>query len=272
MSSPISGFTAVPNPMMLSFMGSQSFIMMYEAGAAWQYGKRKISAMSNEEFNKLTPLLLLQEHTQLLRSAIPTIQDSMEDMSPLVKTIMVQFGEYIAEAVKAFPAAVQAAVGGGRGELAAFGSAQALVTGAGSGTIPTGQDLVNMLVAAQRKAQEAAQIRKKDFKGPEINRETGEQSEFIRERQILPSPAPHIKERRVSNVSLQSLTIENNRLRVSVDAALSGLRLHLKTKGAFLFRRNLATWNSITTRRQAEVNAAKQKLANFIKMHGSRLR
>ncbi len=60
MSSPISGFTAIPNPQMLAFMPIQSYLMMYFAGSGWQYGKRKISAMSNEEFNKLTPEQLLQ--------------------------------------------------------------------------------------------------------------------------------------------------------------------------------------------------------------------
>ncbi len=158
MSSPISGFTAVPNPMMLSFMGSQSFIMMYEAGSAWQYGKRRISAMSNEEFNKLTPLALLEEHTALLRSAIPTIQKGMEDMSPLIQTIMVQFGTYIAKAIEAFPAAVGAATDISRGKLAAFGTTGALTT-VGNIQNPfspglTGQELVNALVAAQKLAVE----------------------------------------------------------------------------------------------------------------------
>ncbi len=144
-------------------MGSQSFIMMYEAGSAWQYGKRRISALSNEEFNKLTPLSLLQEHSQLLRDAIPDIQKGMEDMSPLIRTIMVQFGEYIAKAIDAFPAAISAATGFNRGSLASVGSSQALVSGssgAGITNLPTGQDLVNMLVAAQNQAKEAAGVSK----------------------------------------------------------------------------------------------------------------
>ncbi len=103
MSSPISGFTAIPNPQMLAFMGAQSFIMMYQAGEGWQYGKRKISAMSNEEFNKLTPNMVLEKQAIVLRQALPTIQKSMDDMTPMISTIIAQYGDFIREAIKALP-------------------------------------------------------------------------------------------------------------------------------------------------------------------------
>ncbi len=111
MSLPISGFTAVPNPQMLSYMMSQSWIMMYAAGGAWQYGKRRISAMSNQEFNALTPINLLKEHTTMLREAIPSIQESLNDMTPLIKTLMEQFGDFIHEALKAIPQTVSNILG-----------------------------------------------------------------------------------------------------------------------------------------------------------------
>jgi len=117
MSLPISGFTAVPNPQMLSYMMSQSWIMMYAAGGAWQYGKRRISAMSNEEFNKLLPIDLLKEHTVMLREAIPTIQQSIQDMTPLINTLMTQFGTFINEAIKAIPQAVTNILGTPGGEF-----------------------------------------------------------------------------------------------------------------------------------------------------------
>ncbi len=60
MSLPISGFTAVPNPMMLSFLATQGFAIMYYGGAGWQFGKRKVSGMSNEEVNNMTPNDFLQ--------------------------------------------------------------------------------------------------------------------------------------------------------------------------------------------------------------------
>ncbi len=51
---PVSGFLPVPLPMMIPFMGAQSLVIGKMFGVGFQYGKRKISAMSNEEFNKLT--------------------------------------------------------------------------------------------------------------------------------------------------------------------------------------------------------------------------
>ncbi len=103
MSSPLSGFTAVPNPQMLAFMGAQSFVMMYQAGEGWQYGKRKISAMSNEDFNKLTPLKLLQNQSAVLRTAIGTIEKSMNDMTPMIRTIIRQYGDFLKEIVAVAP-------------------------------------------------------------------------------------------------------------------------------------------------------------------------
>ncbi len=110
MSLPISGFTAVPNPQMLAFMGAQSFIMMFQAGEGWQYGKRRISAMSNEDFNKLTPLRLLQNQAANLRSSISTIEKSMNDMTPMIGTIVAQYGDFITAIIARLPQVSQQVV------------------------------------------------------------------------------------------------------------------------------------------------------------------
>ncbi len=107
MSSPLSGFTAVPNPQMLAFMGAQSFIMMYQAGEGWQYGKRRISAMSNEEFNKLTPQIVMEKQAVVLRDSLGTIQRSMNDMTPMIRTIIEQYGDFLRETIKAIPQTVE---------------------------------------------------------------------------------------------------------------------------------------------------------------------
>ncbi len=123
MSLPISGFTAVPNPQMLAFMGAQSFIMMQMAGAGWQYGKRKISAMKNEEFNALTVNSLLQKEVADVRQAIPTIIQSMNDMTPMVSEIVKQYGDFILAAVNALVpvAKTLTGTGGQPAPLAEFG-------------------------------------------------------------------------------------------------------------------------------------------------------
>ncbi len=107
MSLPISGFTAVPNPMMLSFLATQGFAIMYYGGAGWQFGKRKVSGMSNEEVNAMTPNDFLQKLHGETRTMVPTMAQGMKDMTPLISTTIEQFGSYIREAIKAFPQALQ---------------------------------------------------------------------------------------------------------------------------------------------------------------------
>ncbi len=94
MSSPLSGFTAVPNPQMLAFMPIQSYLMMYFAGAGWQIGKRKISAIPNPEFNKMSANDLLQGFTADLKESIPTLERSLQDISPLIEVLIKQYGEF----------------------------------------------------------------------------------------------------------------------------------------------------------------------------------
>ncbi len=111
MSLPLSAFTAVPNPQMLAFMAAQSFVMMMQAGEGWQYGKRKQSAMTNEEFNKQSPQSIMQRQMSELKRAIPTIEQSMNNMTPMIRTIVTQYGDFMAEIVKATPDTISAAMG-----------------------------------------------------------------------------------------------------------------------------------------------------------------
>ncbi len=127
--SPLSAFTAVPNPQMLAFMGAQSFIMMYQAGEGWQYGKRKISAMSNEDFNKLTPEIVLQKQAIVLRNSLDTIQKSMNDMTPMIGTIVKQYGDFLREIGAALPETFERAIGGRTGAIPISPGLKALLPG-----------------------------------------------------------------------------------------------------------------------------------------------
>ncbi len=112
MSSPISGFTAIPNPQMLAFMPIQSYLMMYFAGAGWQIGKRKISAIPNDEFNKMSAKDLLEGFTADLRSTIPTLERSLQDITPLVNILVKQYGEFAIEIINVLPQVAQTVAGG----------------------------------------------------------------------------------------------------------------------------------------------------------------
>ncbi len=76
----LSGFLPIPLAMMIPFMGAQSLVLGKQFGEGFQYGKRKISAMSNEEFNKLTPAKLAQDNAEELKQMIPSMQASITDM------------------------------------------------------------------------------------------------------------------------------------------------------------------------------------------------
>ncbi len=109
-------------------MPIQSYLMMYFAGSAWQYGKRKISAMSNEEFNKLDMKTLLEQHTMELKSVIPTLERSLNDVTPLVAILIEQYGDFIKEALKAVPQALLNAIGQGGGEFSNIPTTQSQTT------------------------------------------------------------------------------------------------------------------------------------------------
>ncbi len=111
MSLPITGFTAIPNPQMLAFMPIQSYLMMYFAGAGWQIGKRKISAIPNDEFNKMSANDLLKGFTADLRETIPTLQSSMQDITPLVNILVKQYGDFAREIINVIPQVAQGVAG-----------------------------------------------------------------------------------------------------------------------------------------------------------------
>ncbi len=97
---PVSGFLPVPLPMMIPFMGAQSLVIGKMFGEGFQYGKRKISAMSNEEFNKLTFEDMMSNARTELKASIPTINASLQDMQPMVEVVVREFFNYISLVTK----------------------------------------------------------------------------------------------------------------------------------------------------------------------------
>ncbi len=92
---PVSGFLPVPLPMMIPFMGAQSLVIGKMFGEGFQYGKRKISAMPNEEFNKLTFEDMMSNARSEMQASIPTMQAALQDMKPMVTTVVKEFLAYI---------------------------------------------------------------------------------------------------------------------------------------------------------------------------------
>ncbi len=103
-------FAPLPLPMMIPFMGIQSAVMAEQFGTMFQYGKRRISAMSNEEFNALTPEILQQRMTKQIEDMIPEMEKQIKAMRPMVELIIREFAEYIKLAGSQVGGAVQSEV------------------------------------------------------------------------------------------------------------------------------------------------------------------
>ncbi len=88
MSLPISGFMPIPLAIMPPFMAYQSLVMGDAFGRAFQFGKRKISAMSNEEFNKLDVVTMFESISNEYTRMIPTVEKSMAQSTELQLAIV----------------------------------------------------------------------------------------------------------------------------------------------------------------------------------------
>ncbi len=94
-----STFMPLPLAIMIPFMGIQSGVMAQQFGMNFQYGKRKISAMSNEEFNKLTPQQMQVDFSTMIEGMIPTFEKSLRDMRPFQRMIFIEMIAAFKEAV-----------------------------------------------------------------------------------------------------------------------------------------------------------------------------
>ncbi len=86
----IGGFMPIPLAMMIPFMATQSLVMGESFGKAFQFGKRKISAMDNETFNKLTIEQVASEMFKSYQNILPDLKQSMRDSSQLQSDIIGQ--------------------------------------------------------------------------------------------------------------------------------------------------------------------------------------
>jgi len=91
----------LPLAMMIPFMGIQSAVMAKQFGENFQYGKRRISAMSNDEFNKLTPKMIQDNANAELKAMIPSMQSSVTDMRGFQEFLVKEFILMVDQLIKA---------------------------------------------------------------------------------------------------------------------------------------------------------------------------
>ncbi len=116
----------LPLAMMIPFMGIQSAVMAKQFGENFQYGKRRISAMDNAEFNKLTPMKLQENANAELKAMIPSMEDSVKEMRNF-QTFLI--GEFISM--------INDAIGKGLGVLFGFNPGDIFPSPDGNGTDTT---------------------------------------------------------------------------------------------------------------------------------------
>jgi len=88
-------FAPLPLALMMPFMAGQSMMMGDAFGKAFQYGKRKISSMTNEQFNAMTPDDLAREINTDYSAIIATMPQAMAESRAFQKLILIEMGEII---------------------------------------------------------------------------------------------------------------------------------------------------------------------------------
>ncbi len=274
-------------------MAAQSMIMGDSFGKAYQYGKRKISAMSNEEFNKLDTKQLGQEILTDYRNIIPSVSQAIEESNKFQSLIVNQ----LAQILRDLPADLIGGVTNNQ-ELVDKLKANAKANQEGAGDIilallkqiesalpldPLPQSFQTLATVEDSRINQEDDPNKFQAPTSEHLARVAEQKiedarvkrlqELLfakaraqeRKTQRTITPAPHIIDRSRSNVSMQSLRIEKSRLLANVNNAKA-------TRTASLRNRALIGQQRINRlKRLAEAIAtARQQLANFMKMHGKR--
>lgn len=122
-------FAPFPLALMIPFMAGQSLAMGEAFGKGFQYGKRKISSMSNEEFNKLNFQELSESIATDYRVMIPSIVKSIEASDVLQSKVFDALGQLI----KSLPTEIANFLTSGSG---AQGTTGGTLTSYGSTTTP----------------------------------------------------------------------------------------------------------------------------------------
>ncbi len=92
-------FAPLPLAIMIPFMAAQSFAMGEAFGKSFQYGKRKISSLTNEQFNKLTAEALHAEVQNDISKMIPHMKKSFDRMEKFQSEVVNSIIRGIAETI-----------------------------------------------------------------------------------------------------------------------------------------------------------------------------
>ncbi len=91
----LSLFAPLPLALMIPFMAAQSFAMGEAFGKGFQSGKRRISSMTNEQFNTKTQPQIFAETTADISAMIPSMKKQMTEFTFLQSDIIQELIGYI---------------------------------------------------------------------------------------------------------------------------------------------------------------------------------
>ncbi len=104
-------FAPLPLAVMIPFMAGQSFAMGEAFGKGFQYGKRRISSMTNEKFNSMSANDHFNETTADITAMIPTMSNAIDKFHTLQTDIILKMIDYIAKLPAEALPAITSAVG-----------------------------------------------------------------------------------------------------------------------------------------------------------------
>ncbi len=167
MSSPISGFTAIPNPYMIPLLFLQSLLIGAGFGIGYQGERRKLSAMSNDKFNELD--LGMHAFNQFKEILARNDFGKMLDlMHPLTKQLAEAFGQFINQLPQNVASVVNEATGGFNFNIpTGFGGGALVGAPAGSGFTGSGEGFDTYLKFLQELNKEG-----KTFETPKADTQT----------------------------------------------------------------------------------------------------
>ncbi len=88
-------FAPFPLALMIPFMAGQSLAMGEAFGKGFQYGKRKISSMTNEDFNALDFKGLSESIATDYKDMIPSMKESIRNSDVLQSAVIQEMGDLI---------------------------------------------------------------------------------------------------------------------------------------------------------------------------------
>jgi len=170
-------------------MAGQSFAMGEAFGKGFQYGKRRVSSMTNEQFNASSAEAMFAETTADITAMIPTMKNAMERFHTLQTDIILKMIDYIAK----LPADVLPAVAEGVANIDWVEIIKAVTQTGGNVSQDIMKDLIKGLQVQQAHASLAPQIVQTPFTSDNIKIQNE-----IESRKEQSSPNPNISKTVIS--------------------------------------------------------------------------